>query len=150
VKLPSVCRLLLSSHRLRPFLRVGGRGYLLSAGGRSPSSAPAAVASSLELAVGRFSPVGYLFPAAPRGRPFSCTCRCSLLSCISRDSCCNSIALPLNQFRLWPMRFGFRGLWRKLGLALASADNGCAPLRNLPCRGHCCGLQIFFVSQVKT
>jgi hypothetical protein len=150
VKLPSVCRLLLPSNRLRPFLRVGGRGYLLPTGGRSPSSAPAAAASSLELAVGRFSPVGYLFHAAPRGRPFSCTCRCSLLSCISRDSCCNSIALPLDQFWRWPMRFGFRGLWRKLGLALASADNGCTPLRNLPYRGRCCGLQILLVCQVKT
>jgi hypothetical protein len=50
--------------------------------------------------------------------------------------------------RLCGLSFG--GLWRKLCLAYASADNGCAIFRNLPWWEYYCGLQILLICPVKT
>jgi hypothetical protein len=75
-----------------------------------------------------------------------------LLVAFTRDSCSKNL-IPLPLF-LDPVVtivvFGFGDLWRKLSLALASADNGCACLHKLPCWGRCRGLQILLVCQVKT
>jgi hypothetical protein len=44
---------------------------------------------------------------------------------------------------------GFGVRWRKLGLALGSADNRCAGSRILLCWERCCGLQNLLVCHVK-